>query len=148
MEIIVCKFDDEMLDDCVDLYMKAYSCEPWNEKWESRDVVVDYLRKWASNNFFIGFVGKRDGEIVAVSFGYEKPYTAGAEYYINDYFVDPKLQRQGIGMMFMEGIKKQLENMGIPAMMLSTQKGIPAHAFYEKLGFFTLEDAVVMVGDV
>jgi len=148
MSITIENYDTAMLDECVDLYMKTYAAEPWNESWESRDIVVEYIRKWSSNNFFVGFVGKQNGNIVAVSLGYEKPYTKGAEYYINDYFVDPDLQRQGIGGALMEGIKKELAKKGIPSLMLSTQLGIPAHSFYEKLGFFTLDDAVVMVGDV
>ena len=148
MNMTIEKFNIYMLDEYVDLYMKTYSAEPWNESWESRDIVVEYIRKWASNNFFIGFAGKLDGKIIAASLGYEKPYTKGAEYYINDYIVDPILQRQGIGTAMMEGIKKELSSIGILAMMLSTQRGIPAHAFYEKLGFFTLVDTIVMVGDV
>jgi GNAT superfamily N-acetyltransferase len=136
------------IDEITELFIEAYKQEPWNESWESRDVVTGYIRKWASNNFFIGFAAKCGGKVVAVSLGSEKPYAKGAEYYINDYFVDPDLQRQGVGTALMKGIKNELENIGIPAIMLSTQRGIPAHAFYEKLEFFTLEDAIVMVGDV
>ena len=148
MKMTIEKFDVSMLDECVDLYMKTYATEPWNEEWESRDVVVAYINKWISNNFFIGFVGKQSDKIIALCFGYLKPYTKGTEYYINDYIVDPDLQRQGIGIALMEGVKKELAVLGIPAMMLSTQRDIPAHAFYEKLDFFTLEDTIVMVGDV
>ena len=148
MSLTINKFDITTLDDCVDLYIKTYAAPPWNESWESRDVVVDYIRKWSSNNFFVGFVAKRDGKIVAVCFGYEQPYTKGAEYFINDFFVDPDLQRQGVGAALMDGVKDELKMLGIPAIMLRTNRGIPAHSFYEKLGFFTLDDAVVMVDDV
>ena len=148
MNMTIEKFNIKMLDECVDLYMKTYSAEPWNESWESRDIVVEYIRKWVSSNLFIGFAGKMDGKIIAACLGYEKPYGKGAEYYINDYIVDPDLQRQGFCAAMMEGIRKELSSIGIPAMMLSTRRGIPAHAFYEKLGFFTLEDTIVMVGDV
>jgi len=148
MNITIEKFDIATLDECADLYMKTYAAEPWNESWESRDIVVDYIRKWYLNNYFIGFTGKQNGKIVAVSLGYRKPYIQGDEYCINDYFVDPDLQRQGIGGALMEGIKKELTTLNISSMILSTQRGIPAHAFYEKHGFFTLDDAIVMVGDV
>ena len=148
MNITIEKYDVSMLDECVDLYMKTYATEPWNEEWDSRDVVVDYISKWTSNNFFIGFVGKQNEKIIALCFGYEKPYTKGTEYYINDYIVDPDFQQQGVGTILMADVKKELAVFGIPAIMLSTQKGIPAHTFYEKLDFFTLEDTIVMVGDV
>jgi len=73
-EIVVRTFDLGMLDDCVDLYMKTYSQEPWNETWDSRDVVASFYKNHYANNYFLGFAAVRDGEIVGVSVGFLKPY--------------------------------------------------------------------------
>jgi len=73
-EIVVRTFDLGMLDDCVDLYMKTYSQEPWNETWDSRNVVASFYKNHYANNYFLGFAAVRDGEIVGVSVGFLKPY--------------------------------------------------------------------------
>ncbi|MGE6260507.1 hypothetical protein ACQKCU_21925 [Heyndrickxia sporothermodurans] len=33
----------DMLDDCVDLFIDTFSKEPWNDVYESRKQVVDFL---------------------------------------------------------------------------------------------------------
>ena len=143
-EIITRKFTMDMLDECVDLYMKTYSQEPWNESWDSRDVVADFYKNHYANNYFLGFVAMKDGKIVGVSVGFLKPYIRGMEYYIDDFFVSTDYHRQGIGSKFMTAIKNELISQKIHAIMLNTERGYPSHKFYESIGFQTEGDMVIL----
>ena len=143
-EIIIGKFKIEMLDECVDLYMKTYSQEPWNESWESRDIISNFYKNHYANNYFAGFVAIKDEKIVAVSVGFLKPWIKGMEYYIDDFFVSSDYHRQGIGSEFMAGIRKELISQNIRAIILSTERNYPAHKFYETLDFKVLDDTIFL----
>jgi ribosomal protein S18 acetylase RimI-like enzyme len=144
MEVTVQRFDIERVDECVDLYMKTYSREPWNESWESRDVVTALFMNHYKNNYFIGYMAIKDEMVVGVSLGFTKPWIKGLEYYIDEFFIDPDCQRQGIGSKLMSDIKKDLIPMNIHAIILVTKRGYPAHTFYEKEGFNVLENLIFL----
>ena len=143
-QITVQRFCIERLDECVDLYMKTYSREPWHESWESRDVVSNFIQNHYKNNYFIGFLALKNNKVVGVSLGFEKPWIKGMEYYIDEFFVDVDLHRQGIGTAFMARIKEEMVRCDIHAIILSTEKGYPSQLFYEKIGFH-VEDSMVVL---
>jgi len=143
-EITIRKFTLEMLDECVDLYMKTYAQAPWNESWESRDVVANFYKNHYANNYFVGYVAMKDEKIAAISAGFLKPYIHGMEYYIDDFFVSTDYHRQGIGSKFMAAIKKELLSQNIHAIMLNTERGYPAQQFYERAGFEVDENLIIL----
>lgn len=143
-EFIIKQFTIDLIDECTDLYMKTYSQEPWNESWESRDVVVNFYKNHCANNYFLGFVAVQGEDIVGVSVGFLKPWIKGMEYYIDDFFVCPDYQGQGIGSKFMTAIKSELIMQNIHAIILSTEQGYSAHKFYEKVGFFVLQGTIFL----
>ena len=144
MDVTVQQFKIELVDECVDLYMKTYSQEPWNESWESRDAVTSLFMNHCENNYFIGYTAIKDKKVVGVSFGFSKPWIKGKEYYIDEFFIDPDCQRQGIGSELMSDIKDDLTSKGIRAIILATARGYPSHAFYEKEGFNVLENLIFL----
>ncbi|MCL1786540.1 MAG: GNAT family N-acetyltransferase [Defluviitaleaceae bacterium] len=144
-DITVHKFTLDMLDECTNLYMKTYSQAPWHERWDSSHVVSDFYKNHYANNYFIGFVAMKDEKIVGVSVGFAKPYINGMEYYIDDFFVSTDYHRQGIGSKFMTAIKNELLAQNIHAIMLNTERGYPAHKFYESLGFEASEASVILL---
>ena len=143
-EIVIRSFTLDILSECSDLYMKTYSQEPWNERWSSRDVVDDFYRNHFTNNYFLGFVAYKDESVIGVCVGFLKPWIKGMEYYIDDFFVRSDYQGQGIGSEFLALVKSELVSQNIHAIILSTQRGYPAHKFYEKMGFSVLEDTIFL----
>jgi GNAT superfamily N-acetyltransferase len=144
MEVTVQRFDIDRLKECVNLYMKTYSREPWNESWESMDVVKNLFINHYKNNYFIGYIAIKNEKVVGVSLGFTKPWIKGLEYYIDEFFIDPDYQRQGIGSKLMTCIKDELIAMDIHAIILATNRGYPAHTFYEKEGFNVLESLIFL----
>ncbi|AQR95325.1 hypothetical protein CLSAP_26410 [Clostridium saccharoperbutylacetonicum] len=41
--MIVKKLEEYMIDECVDLYIDTFSREPWNDVFESRVQVLNFL---------------------------------------------------------------------------------------------------------
>lgn len=142
--ITIQSFTIELLDECVDLYMKTYSQSPWNESWESRDIVVNFMKNHYENNYFIGFVALMDNAVVGVSLGFAKPWIQGMEYYIDDFFIDVDQHRKGIGTKFMEGIKQSLRSRNIHEIILNTESGYPSQAFYESVGFQVEKSLIIL----
>lgn len=143
-EVTIQEFNIELLDECVDLYMKTYSHAPWNESWESRDIISSFIKNHYANNYFIGFVAKKYNKVVGVSIGFSKPWIKGMEYYIDEFFVDIDHHRQRIGSKFMAGIKEELISKDIHAIILNTERGYPSQAFYESIGFKIEESMIIL----
>jgi ribosomal protein S18 acetylase RimI-like enzyme len=128
-----------MIQECVDMYQDVFSKEPWQENNNKKEV-EDYFVNFYHNNKFVGYVLKDNEKIVAVSIGFLKPWIKGEEYYIDQFYVDYRLQGKGIGTLFLDEIKRDLIERGIHAIILTTEKEYPAFDFYRKNGFLSFED--------
>lgn len=138
------KLKKRMIDECVDLYIDTFSREPWNDVFDSRDMITKFFHKHYKNNYFVGYVAKLDKKIVALSIGMKKPWKEGLEYYIDEFCVSDQLQGRGIGSWFMNKIEEDIEMRGMCAIMLNTVKGYPAQRFYEKNGFKVIKEMIVL----
>jgi aminoglycoside 6'-N-acetyltransferase I len=143
MNLQVIQFDLSMLQECVDLYQQVFSKEPWFDHDERSDVEC-YFKNFFKNNQFVGYVAKVDNRIVGFSIGFVKPWIKGEEYYIDQFCIDYSLQGQGIGTLMMNEIKKDLKSKNINAMLLNTEKEVPAYMFYLKNGFLDFEDLRIL----
>lgn len=139
------KFENSYLDECTRLFLKVYSVEPWNDKWESFEQARDYLLEFINNPVFSGYIVSKDSKIIGVCLGHQRSWWSGKSYYMNEFFIDNDLQGQGIGTQFMDLIKKNLIEQGIKGIVLITEKGIPAEMFYKKNNFQVSQSNIFMV---
>lgn len=137
--LLVIPYDKSMLQECIDLYQDVFSKEPWYENSDRKDIERLFLN-FMDNNKFIGYVGKSNNKIVAVTIGFLKPWIQGEEYYIDQFYVDYSSQGKGIGTCFLNKIKEHLIGIDIHAIILSTEKGYPSYGFYKKNGFSEIDD--------
>jgi GNAT superfamily N-acetyltransferase len=137
-------YNEGFLNECVDLFIDTFTKEPWNDVYESREQVVDFFHNHYNNNYFVGYVAVKDQKVVALSIGMKKPWIKGLEYYIDEFCVSHELIGQGIGSWFIKRIEEDIQKQGMNAMILNTEKDFPSHRFYEKNGFTTIKDMVVL----
>ena len=142
INIEVKHFELSMLDECVDLFMNTFSKEPWYDKYDSRNQVVDFFINYTKNNYFLGYVALKDEKIVGLSIGSIKPWLNGMEYYIDQFCIDYDLQHCGLGTTFMNYIEKDLKAQNLNAIFLLTDEGFPSYNFYKKAGFSDLKGTV------
>lgn len=138
------EFKEEMLDECVDLYIDVFTREPWFDVYESRDIVVRFFKNHLRNNNFMGYVAIVEDEIIALSLGFTKPWIQGLEYYVDEFCVKFNKQRNGYGSLFLKAIEAENEKRGVKGMILLTERGTSAYTYYMKNGLKELQDVVVM----
>lgn len=138
------KLDISILDDCVDLFIETFSKEPWNDVYESRNQVVTFFKNHLENNYFLGYVGLIEGEVVALSVGIKKPWIKGMEYYIDEFCIKFELQGKGIGSKFLKLIEEDIKLQGMNGIILNTERNYPSQTFYEKNGFEVIEDLIIL----
>jgi len=136
------QFKIDMIDECTDLFIKVFSKEPWNDVYESKEVVKNYFKSFNECNKFIGYVVTKDEKIIGLSIGFIKPWIKGLEYYIDEFCIDDEFHGQGIGTFFLEKIQEDLLEKKINAMLLNTERQVPAFKFYVKNGFACMDELV------
>lgn len=144
MELKVNKFEEKYLEECVDLFIDTFSKEPWNDEYDSREQVKNFFINHMKNNYFLGYIGLVNNKIVALSIGMKKPWICGMEYYIDEFCISYDYQGEGIGSLFLNNIEKLLVDENVQGMILNTEKDYPSCKFYEKNGFRTLGNLIVL----
>lgn len=129
------KMSREHIEECVDLYIDVFTKAPWNDTYESGGQVSRFFRNHMANNYFVGYVLKGQGGIIALSIGMKKPWINGAEYYIDQFCVRTDLQGKGVGSYFLKLIEDESRKEQMNAIILSTERGFPSERFYLKNGF-------------
>ncbi|MBE6049012.1 MAG: GNAT family N-acetyltransferase [Clostridium sp.] len=136
--------DNNILDQCVDLFIDTFTKEPWYDVYESRNQVVEFFENFLKNNYFLGYAAIQNGKVVAISVGMKKPWIEGIEYYIDEFCVSYEKQGKGIGSAFIKYIEKDIQNKGLNGILLNTEKGYKSYDFYVKNGFKQIDDLVVL----
>lgn len=141
----ILKLTEAHLEACVDLYIDVFTRAPWNDVYDSREQVVSLFKNFLANNYFVGFVLTEQAQIIALSIGFKKPWIKGLEYYIDQFCVAPDWQNKGVGSRFLSLIEQEIQQEGMHALMLNTERGFPSERFYLKNGFQEAEGYVVLV---
>ena len=79
-----------------------------------------------------------DGELAAAALGSVRHWWEGTNYNIEEFFIAPNLQGQGLGTRFMELIEEDIKKRGLAGIFLQTDSDKPAYRFYKKNGFSDL----------
>jgi len=76
--ICIKRIDENLIDDCVSVYLEAFSQEPWNEKYEP-ERVENYFRDFMSGNICFGLALCEDNNVIGVLLGMIIP-SADSDY--------------------------------------------------------------------
>ncbi|WP_273837702.1 MULTISPECIES: GNAT family N-acetyltransferase [Providencia] len=133
-----------MVETCAQLYCTTYNSAPWHESWDSPAPIISFLEYHLANNYFLGYVIKLDNSIVGACIGFQKPWNQGVEYYIDEFFIHPDFQGQGLGSKLMQHAQDQCIKHNFNAIILNTERGFPAEKFYKRNDFTEHEGLIVM----
>lgn len=129
MQYRLCKKTD--IEGLAEAMSKAYSEEPWNERW-SRERAVRRVQAILGNFDSIGVVAEENGAIIGGLLGYVDPYADEDFFYVSELFVVPEYKRHGIGRNLLKELENELKEKGISVVQLMSIE--PNEAFYGKCG--------------
>lgn len=129
--------DPDDAEKCVALYIDVFNRPPWNNVWTpetARRLVQDL---WHTPGFrgYAAIDETRDHSLVAAVLGKEKQWWRGREFGIEEFFVRPDSQGQGIGSQMLSFVYADLKSHEIDQVVLLTDRSAPAHTFYASRGF-------------
>ncbi|MCK9151386.1 GNAT family N-acetyltransferase [Methanobacterium alcaliphilum] len=145
--LTIYKFTLKDFDECARLYKKVFSAGPWYDEWTLTQT-RKYLNELIKNPAFTGFVIRYNYKIVGVCLGHGRSWWMGNEFIVDEFFVEKRMQGNGIGTKLMNVLSGYLSKKGYTRLMLLTNKGIPAENFYLKHGFYNRLERTVMVKEL
>lgn len=130
------------------IYVKAYNCPPWNDKWTNK-LATQKLDELINCNNSFGMVCIDDlDNIIGAIIGDIETYYDCKHCFIKDFFVSPTWQTKGIGSTLMHEFEKELLKKGISTTYLFTSCTDSTEEYYKKRGFETWNGMVMMGKDI
>lgn len=134
---------------CAYELIEAFKEEPWNENWtfEQAYTRIDEIMSATVSRGYVIY----DGDVVvSMLCGRIMTYLNFKELWIDEFSVNPKYQRKGIGSKMLDFVREELkkEKDKITYLALNTEKGFPSVKFYESQGFRVEESNIVMAAKV
>lgn len=126
------------------IFVASFSAPPWNEAWTA-EAARACLRPKLQTQSSRGYVAILKDSIVGAAFGQIERGLNKNKFHLQEFFVMPPVQRQGIGKKLLSTFFSELavaENVG--SIYLLTIRAGPAQDFYEKFGFSASAKIVVM----
>ena len=148
MELLFRKITLGDQNEVVNLFMETYKNEPWNEIWDkniAQNKIDDFLNSNISGNYC---VTDMDTKIIGILLGRRQYYIDSKELYVDEFFIIPNYQNQGIGKKFMEYIGEEMKQKEYSCIILLTEKSLPSEYFYSKIGFKTKDETIFMYKEI
>ncbi|MGG0792184.1 GNAT family N-acetyltransferase [Peribacillus simplex] len=133
----------ENLEQCIELYMKVFNREPWNESW-TYETAKERLSDLLHTPKFLGFLFQVDHNSVGFVAGNSKVSYQGLTFYLAELCVNNEMQGKGHGSKMLQSLEDELQKREIKSVYLLTANDGLAEAFYLKNDYIVNEDRVVM----
>ena len=137
------KLLESHLKECSDIYIETFNSEPWNDNWDST-TSYNRLKDIYNTPGFYGLVVLEDDKIIAAVLGNIEHWYEGKMYNLKEMFVNQSLKRNGIGSSLMEALENSLKAFDVNSITLFTSKGDLTEKFYNKNGYLTFSDMIMM----
>ena len=131
------------LEEITELYIETYKNEPWKENWK-KEIAKEKIKDLIENNISENYCIKNDNKIIGAMFGRRNYFIDKKELYIDEFFIEYSSQRKGIGKYFLEYIENDIKQKNYSSIVLLTKKTFPSELFYQKNGFYTSKNMILM----
>ena len=135
------------IETCANLLIEAYNTEPWNNRW-TIDTANKYLNEFYSSKNFVGFVICENDVIIGAMFAHRKTWWTNDELFVDEFYIAPRLQRQGYGKSLLEHAELYTKSQNLAGLTLLTNRYFPAKNFYEKHNYIQADHVVFMYKEI
>ncbi|WP_243074157.1 GNAT family N-acetyltransferase [Microbacterium sp. SS28] len=126
-------------------FVATYNGEPWNDSW-TLESATRYLGEFRAAPRSTTLVAVASEGVVGAAYFHARTWQDESEMFIDEFFVFPASQRQGIGRALMAGVRDRATAEGVATLTLITDRDMPAFEFYAGLGFREGSTQVFMIG--
>lgn len=133
----------EDLENMVDIYVKAFNNEPWNDEW-TLDTATIRLKNMMDDSGFYGIKILKDNKIKGFILGHEEQYYNGIIFNIKEFCVSKTVQGQNMGSRLINEMEYRLKNKGIKEIILMTTRDDRAEGFYLRRGYKSSANLIIM----
>lgn len=141
------EFQPDDMENCARLLVAAYNGEPWNCHW-TLETATRYLLEFVACPNFVGFVLCGQNEVLGAMFAHRKAWWTNDELFVDELYIAPHAQRQGLGQQLLEHAEAYARTNGLAGLTLLTNRDMPAKSFYIKHGYTTADHVVFMYRQV
>ena len=135
---------EDDLDRCAELFAVAFAAKPYNDEWTHRDAYEKLHKLWRIEPNY-AFCAEDESDVVGAIFARVSSWWVGDCVVIEEIFVHPRRQRQGIGAALFEAVETHAKQQGVIGMWLIANQNAPAMEFYKRHGLTEGPDVSVMV---
>ena len=132
----------EDLEKLIPSFKKAFNESEWNQRWTDESVRISLTNIFDFPHFY-GLIAIKEGVPVGAILGHVQTFNDGKTYYIDELFVDPIFQKQGIAKALYGGAIRELKKLGVSGAFFTTLTNSSAYDFYKSQGAIHLEDSAV-----
>ncbi len=132
---------------CAEILCAVYNNEMWQCRWTA-EMGAAYLNDYFEAGKFAGFVVEENESISAAMFAHEKIWWNNSELYVDEMFVIPERQGNGLGSMLINAAEEYVRERNLAGLTLCTNRYSPAPGFYHKNGFKDNEVIMFMYKEV
>ena len=143
----VTKFKEKDLLPAAELFVAIFNDEPWNDNWQVK-TAEKRLTDFLNTPKFLGVCCYEGEELLGFALGNREQWFEGEVFHLKEMGVKREKQGEGLGTSLLEKLRKQLIGTGAKGIYLVTARGTRAEKFYQKNGFKSNEELVVMDGRI
>lgn len=137
------KLTKEHIKEIAEIYVNAFNCEPWNDKW-TIERASKRISQMINCEGFDGLVAYEEEKLVGMILGNYEYYYDCMIFQIKEFCVDSEVKGSGIGSQLLNEFTKRLKARGIDRIMLFTLRTDKTEGFYKKHKFKSFDDIVMM----
>lgn len=141
------EINQQNLNDLVDLFIKAFSGEPWNEQWTS-NMVIKRLYQIINIEGSYGIAYYYGNKAVGMVLGNIEYNYNSVDFCIKEFCIDPDFQGKGLGRKIMNEFILRVKEKNVENIGLLTCKSPETEGFYSKLKFKTNNKIIYMEKNV
>lgn len=134
--------DKNDIEKLIPSFIKAFNDGEWKQKWTDATTKISLENIFSFPNFY-GLVAKKEGETVGAILGHIQTFNDVKTYYIDELFIDPSYQKQGIAKKLYQKTIKDLRREGVTGSFFTTLRNSAAYDFYVSQGAIDLKDSAV-----
>lgn len=136
------KADKKYVEKIIPSFMKAFNEGEWSQNWSEETTRASLENIFFFPNFY-GLVAIEDGKEVGAILGHIQTFNDSKTYYIDELFVDPIYQNQGIAKKLYQKAIEELKEQKISGAFFTTLRNSRAYYFYVSQGAIDLEGSAV-----